>query len=191
MRRRLRIRRIAKWAGLALCVLLALAFAATPLWYFGWQSRTWSVVVMSGSVHLIGLELIGAKGYTGGMPQWQFNRNLYTPAQWTSQLSGWVSIEASSEETTTMRTLAGTTRPIKTHKPSYIILPIWIPFLLLLVPTALLWWHDRRYRFPSGHCNKCGYDLTGNVSGRCPEGGTEINPRESRRAARVEPRRGD
>ena len=29
---------------------------------------------------------------------------------------------------------------------------------------------DRR-RFPAGHCQKCGYDLTGSVSGRCPECG--------------------
>ena len=27
------------------------------------------------------------------------------------------------------------------------------------------------FRPPPGHCQKCGYDLTGNVSGRCPECG--------------------
>jgi len=29
-------------------------------------------------------------------------------------------------------------------------------------------------RIESGHCKKCGYDLTGNVSGVCPECGTPI-----------------
>lgn len=27
---------------------------------------------------------------------------------------------------------------------------------------------------PPGHCWKCGYDLTGNVSGVCPECGTKV-----------------
>lgn len=33
---------------------------------------------------------------------------------------------------------------------------------------------ERRERLASGQCENCGYDLTGNVSGRCPECGTEI-----------------
>lgn len=30
-----------------------------------------------------------------------------------------------------------------------------------------------RSRYPSGHCQNCGYSLTGNVSGRCPECGID------------------
>ena len=48
-------------------------------------------------------------------------------------------------------------------------LPIWIPFLLIALPTAYLFWRDRRP--PRGHCRECGYNLTGNVSGVCPECG--------------------
>ncbi len=51
----------------------------------------------------------------------------------------------------------------------YVWIPLWIPFVLLAVPTALLWWRDRKP--PSGHCKRCGYDLTGNLSGVCPECG--------------------
>ena len=29
---------------------------------------------------------------------------------------------------------------------------------------------------PAGHCQQCGYNLTGNVSGRCPECGKKITP---------------
>ena len=48
-------------------------------------------------------------------------------------------------------------------------LPLWIPFLLVAIPTGILFWRDRRT--PPGHCQRCRYDLTGNTSGICPECG--------------------
>jgi hypothetical protein len=54
--------------------------------------------------------------------------------------------------------------------------PGWMVLQVVAAPTALLWWKGRR-RIPRGHCWKCGYDLTGNVSGRCPERGEAV-PRE-------------
>ena len=51
-------------------------------------------------------------------------------------------------------------------------LPLWIPFVLITIPTALLWRLDR-LRLP-GHCPKCNYDLTGNTSGLCPECGRPV-----------------
>jgi len=29
---------------------------------------------------------------------------------------------------------------------------------------------------PEGYCQKCGYNLTGNVSGKCPECGLDVPP---------------
>ena len=48
-------------------------------------------------------------------------------------------------------------------------LPLWIPLAMTLVVTAYLFWRDRPV--PAHCCQKCGYNLTGNVSGRCPECG--------------------
>ena len=48
--------------------------------------------------------------------------------------------------------------------------PTWMFLVATLIPTALAW---RRLRRPvPGHCRKCGYNLTGNVTGKCSECGT-------------------
>ena len=51
-----------------------------------------------------------------------------------------------------------------------VVLPLWLPSAILFLPVAFFWWRDRRRRSPTA-CRSCGYDLTGNVSGVCPECG--------------------
>lgn len=51
-----------------------------------------------------------------------------------------------------------------------LLVPLWIPFVLTGLPAAYLLWRNRR-SIPPNHCCTCGYDLTGNVSGVCPECG--------------------
>ena len=46
--------------------------------------------------------------------------------------------------------------------------PLWIPLAVVAVPTVIAWRRDRGPK--PGHC-RCGYDLTGNVSGMCSECG--------------------
>lgn len=53
-------------------------------------------------------------------------------------------------------------------------IPFWIQLIVIGAPTALLWRRDRRRILP-GNC-ACGYDLRGNVSGRCSECGTVLRP---------------
>ncbi len=53
--------------------------------------------------------------------------------------------------------------------PPVAFIPLWIPLLVVSIPICTLWYRDRRA--PQGRCRKCGYDLTGNVSGVCPECG--------------------
>ena len=54
-----------------------------------------------------------------------------------------------------------------------IFLPLWIPFLLIGIVVVWFWWSDAR-SFVAGGCEACGYDLTGNSSGVCPECGTSV-----------------
>jgi hypothetical protein len=59
-----------------------------------------------------------------------------------------------------------------------LILPLWIVLLTVALPISFLFWRDRR-RIPPHCCQSCGYDLTGNTSGTCPEcGGKAICNRE-------------
>jgi hypothetical protein len=51
-------------------------------------------------------------------------------------------------------------------------IPIWSLMFGVLIPTALLWWLDSLRPRP-GFC-KCGYDLSGNISGVCPECGERV-----------------
>ena len=48
-------------------------------------------------------------------------------------------------------------------------LPLWIPAVCCLIPGLYLW--RTGGKTPVGHCQGCGYNLTGNESGTCPECG--------------------
>lgn len=51
-----------------------------------------------------------------------------------------------------------------------VFLPLWIVFMIVIVPTMAFWYWSRLPR--PGYCIKCGYNLTGNTSGICSECGT-------------------
>ena len=54
----------------------------------------------------------------------------------------------------------------------FLNLPLWIPILAVSFPSFIVWRRNRR--ISAGHCRSCGYDLTGNVSGKCSECGKPI-----------------
>ncbi len=62
--------------------------------------------------------------------------------------------------------------PWGTHLNWVVSIPLWLLLAIAAIPTAFLWQLD--HRVPPGYCKKCGYDLTGNVSGICPECGTPV-----------------
>lgn len=51
------------------------------------------------------------------------------------------------------------------------VLPLWMPFVVFAAIAYRL--RPGAIALP-GHCRKCGYDLTGNISGRCPECGESV-----------------
>ncbi len=61
------------------------------------------------------------------------------------------------------------------------VLPLWIPALVIAVPTVFFWRRSRR--LAAGYCRKCRYNLTGLPEPRCPECGTEFDPSRVPRAA--------
>ncbi len=60
-------------------------------------------------------------------------------------------------------------------------LPLAATFVVLLVPAIVLAF--RRRQLGPNHCRQCTYDLTGNLSGVCPECGTPIANAETQKAA--------
>jgi hypothetical protein len=61
----------------------------------------------------------------------------------------------------------------------YVRIPILLLTFIFLVPQALFIrrWRRERHAKMVGHCLTCNYNLTGNVSGTCPECGTAIAAR--------------
>ncbi len=76
--------------------------------------------------------------------------------------------------------------PTTSSRGFSVVVPFWFLFLLstgLFLLAHRRWMKSRRP--PGPHCKSCGYNLTGNVSGVCPECGTAMAaqaliPREDR-----------
>ena len=61
-------------------------------------------------------------------------------------------------------------------------IPLWLPFLLIALPTGFLLYSDRKQNRP-GLCAVCRYDLRGlpETTAKCPECGREIKSQETAR----------
>jgi hypothetical protein len=155
--RRLRTRRVLKWTCTLVCAAIAL----------GWFAAQWQWLLIKTGTRL---DLSLAAGYV--IVDW-----------WTYHEDNRMSYDAVGfPPPTDIVARLGLTLP---HIEGNVFgwrtrVPFWILLGLALLPTAWLWSGDSR-KIPVGHCQRCGYNLTGNVSGVCPECGTAI-PREGENA---------
>jgi len=139
--------RVLKWAGLVVSLLIVVTWAASIRW-------TVAHTASGGEFRSFSLQLGGLAWLSGGgnvpMPMWGW-KTYRCPLS----VSHWPWIPSFHYRSPMLS----------------IWLPLWIPFLIIAVPTGCLWWVAHPRRIPLGHCQKCGYNLTGNVSGVCPECG--------------------
>ena len=165
MKRRLRLRGITKWGGVTLCVLLFALWLASGWWELGIEygvqdartkppSDVYFVYLSGGDVYFQS----PIPPYCGGDWWWHCNRLEHRFWFGSGVYFVWF------------------------HSPPeliYLRAPLWLPLLLISLPTGFLFWSDHRRRMRSDCCIKCGYNLTGNTSGKCPECGKTTAARES------------
>ena len=151
MRRAGRIRRVLKWGGVVISSVVTVAWAVSLYCGFGHSKNDITIAAVNGHVVCVCVAAIG-KSTDGG---WFVDRSPASSGSFT-----W---------------LPGVERRALAVGVIVVYhLPLWMPLLLIAVPTTILFWRDRR-RIPPGCCRVCGYDLTGNTSGVCPECGAGIN----------------
>ena len=147
MRRRGRVWRVGKWGGLALTAIVATLWLGSRWWWLRVETSRlpprW-VEIRRGEVaytHDTPLFIV----IDASRPYSFLRRNQFPGFEWKPAWD-------------VLGTRTGT-----------IHVPLWVLLLAIASPTAFLWYCARRP--PPGHCQRCGYDLTGNVSGRCSECG--------------------
>jgi hypothetical protein len=157
--------RILKWAGLVLSLLVVVTWAvsvfwACSVWYCSVDSNSHYHTYRFGS----GAGSVFGYYYLQTVPR----HGLKLPGlTLTAGRATWIAWRPRWEQ-------SSSTGSSVTLAYWWMMLPLWMPFLIVAVPTGVLWWRDRR-RIPPGHCENCGYNLTGNVSGVCPECGEKTN----------------
>jgi hypothetical protein len=174
MRRRPRLRRALKWGGTVTCLLILAVVAVTHLWCITYCGAydilrdKWGldVLVYCGSVHVFCTYMTAPvppnHQPSGGRALYvdRFSLRKVYGDRWQRRLVLWFYADGP-----------------RLIWNSYLYrvtvhVPLWPFFLLTFIPTAFLWHRDRRS--PPGRCRRCGYDLTGNESGVCPECGVEV-----------------
>lgn len=151
-----------KWTGLSVSVLLALQLCVGQFWHGGYRGKYTGLCLWQ---NVVQISLIW--GPSARRAERSEDGQIVAVNTVWSEGMGWWGGGASygwywwpfSEVLKVRGTTYG----------RWFIIPLWIPLLLAGLGTA---WRFRRDRPPPlGHCQACGYDLTGNVSGVCPECG--------------------
>ena len=142
-----RIRRLLKWVGVGFVALTVAVGAASFPRGLGYVQQSFDVRVVKGIVYVDSPSRLANAGYS---PGWHAFGDMAFPGPGLiPSFLRWPTAHSNGVE-----------------------VPLGPVVLILAVATGLLFWTDRRA--PKGHCQSCGYNLTGNTSGVCPECGTPI-----------------
>ena len=150
-----RTRRILKWTGASLCVLILAAWGISLRWVTAMTFGRTGLFCVTDR----GFLEFGILSYLDTLPKPRFE-----VVAWQGFGIGWPSLP----HTVGSLDIA-------------LAIPFWLLLLLTAIPTAWLWHRDRRlFSSPPDHllCRGCGYDydLSGNLSGVCPECGEKVHP---------------
>ena len=145
---RRRLRTFILVTGTTLCVLIAVAFVVSAWWSVSWcrHPGLWVDINSGDLMFVLDAELLRR------MVEWGPFREGWSAHGHEFRLD-WGPVSLSSQFGT---------------------VPLWVPFLAVAVPTLLVWRFWPKPVKP-GHC-RCGFNLTGNQSGKCPECGVEVQP---------------
>lgn len=186
MRRSL-IHRLLFWGGLAGSLLVLVGWGVSTKWYIGCFIKRYRIGLIYKRVQIRSVALTGdpkeielyeqrfqdtsafdVKWGFYPMPRGQYVCPDTVPEGPWWYLSDFESLEIVSECEARIK---GTGIGARVTVYEF---PLWLVFLCFAIPTAVTWWHRRRAH-DKGHCRECGYNMTGNVTGRCPECGAPWN----------------
>lgn len=147
-RRPSRLRRWLRWVGLVGCALVIALAVSAQFGGFGYRGKTWCCATYGAGVVV---------GWGGPWRKWFPNEG------WSCYSGRWMAFN---------RPVLPGIWIVHSVSPRHraLTLPYAALFVLFAAPTLFLCFRDRRP--PPECCQRCGYDLTGNVSGKCPECGT-------------------
>ena len=141
-----------KWLSLVIAGMSVMFFLASLSYDFG---RKLDHIGFVGCID--GCYVRGNFAMGGPSKKWVWLRNM-NAKEWTPRILPSYGL------------VVGSTPLAKPPRAILVLIPTWIPMTIALVAA---WFFHRKARGPSpGHCPKCGYNLTGNESGVCPECGT-------------------
>ena len=148
---RLSLRTFTLWTGSLLCVLIVVAFVVSGWWYLGVQlpTRNGPGVGVNGGLFMVTLFQVWGELWVVADSVVPRRGGLLPGPIWQ-----WWNVWE----------LGG-------RGSRYAFVPLYAVFLAVAIPTLLIWRFGPKPA-KAGHC-RCGYDLTGNESGMCPECGVE------------------
>ncbi|MDM8007650.1 MAG: hypothetical protein QUV05_16035 [Phycisphaerae bacterium] len=153
--------RILKWAGLVIIALITVSWAVSIRWMVWYHRVDLNAPAPPG---------MNASGFFGSMGSVYLCRGRVVCADFCSARRPYPQYARPGpgigRASTFNLPLMRKSRQINAE------CPLWMPLVFFAIPTVYLFWHDRR--IPPGHCQSCGYNLTGNVSGVCPECGEKV-----------------